>query len=117
VDDFVAFGNSKEKLHEIKNAMEEYLEGLRLRLHERKCRIFRVDEGVGFLGYRVFPTHRLIKKENALRMRRRLRKLSAEYREGEIPLSHVRQSIQSWIGHDLHADTFRLRGRIMGCKI
>ena len=61
VDDFVVFDNSKTRLREVKAQFENYLSNLRLKLHEKKCRIFRVDEGVCFLGFRIFSTHRLLK--------------------------------------------------------
>ncbi len=114
VDDFVAFDNSKTRLSEIKERMEEYLDSIRLKLHKKKCRVYRVKEGIGFLGYRIFPDHRLLNKGNALRMRRRLKKLSRQYGDGKIPIEKIQQSIQSWIGHVRHADTYRLRCRILG---
>ncbi len=117
VDDFVVLHNSKDFLHDVKKGIEEYLETLRLRLHSRKCRMYRVHDGITFLGYRVFPTHRLLKKDNALRARRRLKKLSSQYHEGIISWEKVNQSVQSWIGHACHADTYRVRSRILGSVV
>ncbi len=114
MDDWVVFDNSRERLHEIKREIEDYLDSLRLKLHEKKCRIYRVEEGVTFLGYRIFPTHRLLKKENVLHMRRKLKKLSGMRKTGEISIRKLNQSIQSWIGHASHADTYRLRSRVLG---
>jgi retron-type reverse transcriptase len=117
VDDFVAFGNEKERLQQANQSMIDFLASLRLKVHPKKCRTHRVSEGVRFLGYRIFPTHRLLSKDNALRMRRRLKKMRALYQEGEIPLTRVHQSIQSWIGHASHADTYRVRSRILGSVV
>ena len=114
VDDWVVFGDSKAWLGEIKDRMEEYLAGLRLRLHPKKTRVYRVSEGVAFLGYRVFPDHRLLKQDNVLRMRRRLKRMRREYAREEISLENVRRSVHSWIGHARHADTYRLRERLLG---
>ena len=113
VDDFVLFGNDKEWLHEVKCRMEEYLAGLRLKMHRQKSRVYRTQDGVAFLGYRIFPSHRLLKKDNVLRMRRRLKAMQADYAEGNIDLAKVRQRIHSWLGHAGHADTFRLRERLL----
>ena len=117
VDDFVVFDNSKKRLNAIKEHLKEYLDTLRLKLHRKKCRVYRVEEGISFLGYRIFPTHRLLKKDNALKMRRRLRQLSRQYREGHISLENIRERIQSWIGHAGHADTYRLRRRMLGSVV
>jgi retron-type reverse transcriptase len=114
VDDFVAFHNDKTFLHDLKSAMERHLENLRLRLHPKKSRIYRVTEGVRFLGYRVFPDHRLLDKANVLRMRRKLKQMAQQYADGEISLEKMNGSIQSWIGHAGHADTWMLRKRLLG---
>ncbi|MFP4348414.1 MAG: hypothetical protein ACLFQY_09030 [Desulfococcaceae bacterium] len=87
---------------------------LRLKLHPKKCQIFRVKDGVPFLGYRIFPTHRLLDRRNALAMRRRMRKMALQYQKREISLDKIQQRIQSWIGHAAHADTWHLRERVLG---
>ncbi len=117
VDDFVMLDNDKEHLHEIRAQAEEYLESLRLCIHNRKSRIYKVTDGIAFLGYRVFPEHRLLKKENVLHMRRKLKKMILQYHKGDIPLDKIQQSIQSWVGHAVHADTYQLRCRILGSAV
>lgn len=114
VDDFVAFSNSKKELDEVKKEMVGYLAGLRLCLHTKKSRIHRVAEGVRFLGFRVFPEHRLLDKANVLRMRRKMKTMSRNYSRGMVSLTSVHQSIQSWVGHAGHADTWKLRSRVLG---
>lgn len=114
VDDFVVFDNDKDRLWDFKGRMQDFLNGLRLKLHRNKCRIFRVADGVRFLGYRIFPDHRLLPKNNVLRMRRRLKSMQQEYTNWEITLEEVHQRIHSWLGHACHADTYRLRERLLG---
>ena len=113
VDDFVIFGDDKPALWDALAACRERLGAIRLRLHPRKSRVYRVSDGIDFLGYRVFPTHRLLRKSNVRHARRRLRKLQAGYREGTITLDDVRQSVMSWIAHASHADAYRVRGRVL----
>ena len=108
-DDFVIFGNSKIRLNHVKLDIIRYLGTLRLRLHENKSRIYRTSEGVDFLGYRIFPNRMLVRKSIVKRYRKRLRKMVSDYREGWIDLSGVNNSIQSWIGHVGHADSYILR--------
>ena len=112
VDDFVVFDNSKTRLREVKAQFENYLSNLRLKLHEKKCRIFRVDEGVCFLGFRIFSTHRLLKKQNLLYMRRKLKSMQTAYQEGNLSIEELNQCIKSWVSHAEHGDTFRIRSRI-----
>lgn len=112
VDDFLAFSNSKSHLAEIRQQVAELLSGLRLGLHSTKNVIFPVSEGIRFLGYRVFSTHRLIVKENVHRFRRRARKMQRQYHEWEIGPGEVRQRLMSWCGHARQADTYQLRRRL-----
>jgi hypothetical protein len=83
-------------------------------LHPRKSVISRVDDGVRFLGYRVFPDHRRLASENVIRMKRRLRWLQRGFAHGEVSAAGVRHRVTSWIGHARHADTYRLRRRLLG---
>ena len=112
-DDFVILADDKDWLHEIKAQIAEYLESLRLKLHPRKSQVFPVMNGTDFLGYRIFPTHRLVRKDSITRFRRRMRRLQKSYSTGEVSLSHIRQSIQSWIGHVSHADSYGLRRKLL----
>ena len=71
--------------------------------------VFPCDQGIRFLGYRVFPTHRLLARENVRRFRRRMRWKQREFASGRIGFDAIRPRIMSWIGHARHADTYRLR--------
>jgi RNA-directed DNA polymerase len=64
VDDFLAFADDKRRLHEVTGKIERFLEHLRLQIHPHKSVVFPCDQGMRFLGYRVFPTHRLLAQEN-----------------------------------------------------
>ncbi len=113
VDDFVIFSDDKAWLHEVRAACREFLGGYRLKLHPGKSVISRVCDGTKFLGYRIFPYHRLLAKENVKRMRRRLKHMQENYAAGELDAKQVRQRLQSWIGHASHANTLRLRKRLL----
>ena len=112
VDDSVILGNDKRWLWEIKAQMEAFLEKNRLRLHEHKCQVRRTDQGVTFLGFRVFPDFRLVRRENIVRTRRRLRGLQAQFTAGELSWDEVTRSVHGWLGHARFGDTYRLRERL-----
>ena len=94
--------------------MERYLERLRLRLHPRKCNVFPVRQGTNFLGYRIFPSYRLLNRDNIKRFKKRLKQLQWLYGVGLLGLNKLTASILSWIAHANHADTYNLRRRILG---
>lgn len=102
VDDFALFADSKAKLHKLYAEIADFLSGLRLSLHPRRCFVFPARVGWRFLGQRVFRTHRLLDSRNVVRFRRRLRVWAKH------PPRNREQRIQSWLGHAMQADTYCL---------
>ena len=113
-DDFVVFGDDKASLWAIKEAMGDYLPRLRLTLHPRKCQVMTTRDGVDFLGYRVFPTHRRLRATTAMRAIRRLREQAHACSRGMLSAEQWRQSWASWLGYAQHADTYGLRRAVTG---
>ncbi len=109
VDDFLVFSDDKEYLAEVREQIRCFLVSLRLRLHPKKNVISPVKNGIRFLGFRVFPTHRLLPKDNVRRFRRRIRDMQQSYATGDISLPEIQERMMSWSGHACQADTFRLR--------
>jgi retron-type reverse transcriptase len=114
MDDMVIFEDSKRRLRELRAAMLERLGQLRLRIHLNKAQIWPVQKGTDWLGYRVYPTHRRVRRSNVKRFRERLQLLTEAYRRREIDLEKVKASILSWLGHVKHADSYHLRQQILG---
>jgi hypothetical protein len=111
-DDFLVFADSKARLAEVRRQVAEFLATLRLRLHPTKDEVFPVRDGIGFLGYRVFTSHRLLAKDNVYRFRRRLRGMQKQYARGEATAQEIWPRLMSWIGHARQADTYLLRERL-----
>jgi hypothetical protein len=109
VDDFLVFSDDKRRLHEVRAQISRFLERLRLRIHEDKSVVSPTRAGVRFLGYRVFPTHRLLTQQNLRRFRRRMRWMQSSFADGRLSLDAIGPRIMSWIAHARHADSYRLR--------
>jgi RNA-directed DNA polymerase len=113
VDDIAIFSNDKRLLWEIKSLIEEYLISLRLVLHENKCHVFQTAVGVAFLGYRIFPDHLLLRKENGYRFQRKLKRLAKLYHGNREEQDYAVQSVQAWISHAGHAHTGGLQRSLL----
>ncbi|WP_447972702.1 reverse transcriptase domain-containing protein [Nitrospira sp. Kam-Ns4a] len=113
VDDFLVFANDKRRLHEAREALTAYCEGLRLTLHPRKCFVAPVTAGFTFLGYRVFPAHRRLEAGNVRRMARRLRRYRAAVAAGHMTAEELSHCVRSWVAHAEHADTVMVRKRLL----
>jgi retron-type reverse transcriptase len=109
VDDFLVFANDKRQLAVLRGRIADFLVSLRLRLHPAKSVVFPVKHGIRFLGYRVFPSHRLLPKENVRRFRRRARGMQRDYAAGRVSFAEIYQRLMSWVGHARQANTYRLR--------
>ena len=81
----------------------------RLCLHATKCQRLRTQDGINFLGFRIFPTHRLLRQTTARQFIRRLRLQSKLYARSLLSLQCIDRSVQSWLGHATHAATYGLR--------
>ena len=114
MDDFVIFENSKILLQEIRQKVINYLVRMRLKAHLNKAQIWPVAKGTDWLGYRVYPTYRLVRRSNIRKFRRRSQHLAKAYTEGRIQLEQIKPSVMSWIGHVQHADSYGLRKKIFG---
>ncbi len=113
MDDFVLFSDNKAQLQDWKVAVRDFLASrLRLVLHPKKSLVFPVKVGVDFCGFRLYPTHRRLRRSSVRRFVRRFRHQREAYRRGELSLDEMNTSVQSWIAHAAHGDTWRLRRRL-----
>lgn len=99
VDDFIMFADSPETLADWKERIRVKLHDYRLTLHPAKSAIVRVQDGVRFLGYRVFPLHRRLPRASVQRMRKRLKLLRRMVSTREISWAELRGRVAAWIGH------------------
>jgi len=111
-DDFVLLADDRRELAKAIEAVSDYLSGLRLRLHEEKLAIRPVRSGARFVGFRVWPTHRLIRKDNVRAFRRRVRALRVAYAAGELAWDDIKPRLDGWIGHARQASSVRLLRRL-----
>jgi len=109
MDDFLLFGDGKAGLADCRAEVRRFLEGLRLELHPRKQEIYSVRCGIPFLGFRLFPDRRRLKRENARRFLRRMKRKRALVRGGKMTHVEFHQSLVAWIGDARHGDTWMLR--------
>ena len=112
VDDFLLFADSKPALWHYKGEIVHFLGKLRLTLHDRSSTVFPVKNGVGFLGFRLYPDYRRLKRKNGINFCRRLRRNFRAYGRGELTFEDLTCRVRGWIAHAEHADTWRLRTTI-----
>ncbi len=112
VDDLLLFANEKALLREWRGALMERLAQLRVTIHSAPAQAKPVTHGIPFLGFVVYPSHRLLKRRTGIAFWRRARALAWEWRTGEIILARVTDSLRGWLNHARFGDTFGLRSQL-----
>jgi retron-type reverse transcriptase len=113
VDDFLLFADDKRALWGWRQAIIERLAALRLTIHEERAQARPTTEGIPFLGFVVYPDHRLLKRRKGIAFRRKLAGQLDSYRRGEADKEALDRSIQGWINHVRYGDTWGLRRAIL----
>ena len=104
-DDFVLLHNDRNYLKDILKEIETYLSSVRLKLHRNKLSIRPVRAGLTFIGYRIWPMYRKLKKENIRSFRRRLTWMKKAYSQGLLDWEDVKVRLDSWMAHASHTDS------------
>ena len=113
VDDFLLFSNSKQELNHWRKQIIQELSKFRLTLHENKCQGRPVTEGIPFLGFIIFPNHKLLKQQKGIAFQRKYKILRKEFGLRKISFEKITSSVQGWVNHVRYADTWRLRLAIL----
>ena len=112
VDDFALCSDSKPQLWRWKAAIEARLATLRLTCHAGAAQVAPAADGIPWLGFVVFPTHRRVKGRNVVNARRRLDCRIEEFRQGSIGFGDLNASVQGWVNHLRYADSWGLRRHV-----
>jgi len=95
MDDFLLFSSDKQLLNQARRGLQIFLSKTDLSLKIGTGQIYPTNCGIPFLGYRIFPSHILLKKANINRFRRRISQLEQEDRE---------KSLCGWQSYAMWAD-------------
>lgn len=104
MDDTVVFSNSKEELRQWFAEIHNFITD-ELKMRFSKWSIQPASRGVNFLGYRIWKTHKLLRKTSVIRAKRKLKKYENDPKKKA-------EFLASWKGHASHADSYNLLKRL-----
>ncbi len=114
VDDFIVLHDDCRILEKYKCAISNFLtENLKIELHPEKSKIINLERGVNLLGYRAFYHHKLLRKANKRKFKRKFKEKSNLYKNKEISYEDFVQSLQGWLGYAMWANTYKLRKSLL----
>lgn len=109
MDDIIILHHDKKYLSEVKELLRIFLdENLRLNLN-KKTAIRPCSMGIDFVGYRIWATHRRLKKKTAVKIKRNMKKHIKKVRAGEESKERMDRTIASYRGILSHCDSYGLR--------
>lgn len=118
MDDFIIVHHDKAHLQRLRVQIEAFLaQRLRLKTNS-KTQVFPValvrGRALDFLGYRIWTTHRRLRKSSISRITQTIKRLRGLYATGRVSPERIGQSIKSWLAHASHADANGLVRSVLG---
>lgn len=102
MDDVVVLGDSQSHLRALRDEIERF-SAERMGLRFSKWFVAPVTRGINFLGYRIWPSHKLLRRQSVTRAKRKIqhyRKLGDDAR--------LQKFLAAWTGHARWADVHHL---------
>ncbi len=121
MDDFIIIHQNKSYLHDVRRKIECFIwQHLQL-CTNAKTQVFPVgiihSRALDFLGYRIWPCYRKLRKDVTKRINKRLRHLQVLYAKGIIDAEQLNASITAWLGHVKHTSSYGLRTKLLGSVV
>lgn len=108
MDDFILLVPTKQEAKILKQKIYEFLSRkLDLKLNS-KSKYYPNELGVDFCGYRIYETHRLLRKRSKKKIRKLVKKANQDYKDGCLNFQHIRMCYNSWRAHAHHANSYHL---------
>ena len=113
MDDFLILSRDKKQLHYFREQIKEFLESkLSLKFHPKKVNIFPTEKGIDFLGYRLYGSYRLLRKDTVKRFIKRKKVYQRKLDAGLMTQEKFEQSIESWVAYAKFGNSWRLRQKL-----
>lgn len=108
-DDFILLSPDENTLKSLLPIFRAFLQThLQLELHPQKVILRKLSQGIDFVGYVLFAKYLLVRTKTKQRMKKRLRKIYADFLQGKISPDSMDQRLQSYLGILSHAHQFTL---------
>jgi len=101
MDDFLLLGDKAELKRDLKLITRFIENELHLKLND-KTTINKCSRGIEFVGYKIYPKGKMIKKQTVYRVRRYVNKFIA----GKVDAASFCRSMASICGHAVHTDNY-----------
>lgn len=109
-DDFIILHASEKYLIDVVPKIQDFLKRrLELSLHKHKIILRKYCQGIDFLGYVVFPYHRILRVKTKRRIFKKVEHKIVKFKSGEISEKSLYQSTQSYFGVLKHCNSYKVK--------
>jgi RNA-directed DNA polymerase len=113
-DDFVIFDKDKNNLLAIIPLLRIFLgEDLKLKLHERKIIIRKLNQGIDFLGYVILPHHSVLRTKTRNRALRKIEAKKNKMANGLVSEGNFKSSLNSYLGMLKHCHGHKIEKKLL----
>ncbi len=113
-DDFVIVEDGMEKFESYISKIDAFLKNnLKLELHPNKIVVRKYHQGVDFLGYVVFPYHKIVRVKTRDRMLKNIVVKVNALKNKEMSEEKFNKTLQSYLGVLTHCNSYDLREEIL----
>ncbi len=113
MDDFIILLKTKKECILLLNKISKFLNThLHLELNS-KSKYYPYSMGVNFCGYRIFTTHILLRTNSKKKMNKNVNVWNHLYDSHKLDLNFAMQSLNSWLGHVEHCNSYKLKNKII----
>ncbi len=113
MDDFVLLTNSKKECKEYLQIIKDFLyENLKLELNH-KSRYYPSHFGLNFCGYKIWPTHRLLRTNSKKKIKRKVATFNKLWSKNQLDLRKAQATMNSWFAHASHCNSYKLQQNII----
>jgi hypothetical protein len=113
VDDFLLFSNYKKELNKNINLIIKFMKTkLNLKLPSKKTNILLTEDGVDFVGYKIYSKYIHIRKTRLIRFSKNTKNKIYLFNNQKITKIQLESSICSFVGFCKHSNCFNILNKI-----
>jgi hypothetical protein len=114
MDDVVAILPSKSDAKETLDKLTAFVNTkLNLATNTKKTKIFPLRQGVNVVGFKMHPTHKLLRDSSKRKIKRKARKMKRLLHTGIMSTNKAEQILNSWLGHAKHGSSYNFICRLL----
>lgn len=112
MDDFILLVKDKETARKNFKVIQDFLhEHLQLELNN-KSRYFPNYKGLDFCGFKIYETHKLLRRKCKVRIRRKVKKWNKMYLENKLDLHQTLLCYNSYLAHSSHCSSYNFNKKL-----